>query len=333
MFQEESFVKFYKRKSILVTGAAGFIGSFLVSRLLDLDSKVIAVASPGSDDWRIGEVKNRIKRINVDLTDFESVRKAVALSSPELVFNLATRVDRERSMFGIEESMKNNFLTAKNVMLAAVENNVKKFIQVGTVGEYGAQPPPFLETQREMPVSPYFLSKAMATHLALLFCRNNNLKTCVVRLAATFGPKQGFGMLIPNLIGACLERRDFDMNPGEQLRDLIFVDDVVGGLLAAGSSDGVIGEIVNIGSGEQYKIKEVVNKINEMMGHPIKVNFGAEPYRPLDEMRFFMNTEKAKKLLHWSAKTDLETALRKTTDWYKDNFYRMTKQNRKDKAP
>ena len=320
MLQEKKIAKFYKQKSVLVAGGAGFIGSFLVSRLVDLGSKVTVIVRPQTNCWRLENVKNKIKKIRLDLTNQKAVKKTITLTSPQIIFNLAATVGGSRSLSRLNEFIENNFLIARNLMASAAEKKVQKFIQMGTIEEYGMQEIPFLETQREMPISPYSLSTTMASHMALLFCRHKYLKTCVVRLAATFGPKQGFGMLIPNFIRACLEGRDFKMNSGEQIRDFIFVDDVVWGLLAAGSNDIVVCETVNFGSNRGYKVKEIVNTINKIMGNPIKIRFGVEPYRPLDKMKFFMNSGKARKLLHWSANTDLTAALRRTVNWYKENL-------------
>lgn len=309
---------FYKDKKVLITGAAGFIGSFLVQRLVVAGARVSAALRIGSNPWRLKEIKNQIKVVECDLSDAISTRNTISAAEPEILFNLASRVDRTQSVEVLDELIQHNFLITKNVLDAAHKIGVQRFIQIGTIEEYGSQEAPFVETQQERPISPYSLSKVMATKLTLLFSRLFGFNACVVRPAATFGPKQGFTMLTPVVIRACLQEEDFYMNLGEQLKDLLFVEDLVDGLMMVGMSDSVNGEIINLGSNKQYLIKDVVNSINSLMGKPITVHFGARPYRPQDPMEFYLNSDKAERLLGWRAKTDLDSALAKTIEWYKN---------------
>src|SRR3989344_4163212 len=113
----------------------------------------------------------------------------------------------------------------------------------------------------------------MATHAALTAGRLTPMRVCVVRPAATFGPAQNSGMLIPNVIKAGLEGTDFNMNAGEQLRDFIYVGDVVEGALLAGAREESHGEIINLGSGRGTPVREVVETVNAAMGKPITIHF------------------------------------------------------------
>ena len=315
----DNFRKFYRGKKILITGGAGFIGSSLTERLVNFGAKVFVLEKPKTNFWRLGRIIKKIKIINLDLNDFSKLKKLIAANKPDLIFNLAARLDTRQTVQTLRELLKDNFTSALNLLEVAAEVRTEKFIQLGTMEEYGQQKAPFLENQREMPISPYSLTKNMTTRLALLFHQLAGLNVCVVRPAAVFGPRQGLGTLIPNLIISCLSKKDFDMNPGNQLRDFIFVEDAVDGILAAGFSKESSGEIINLGSGVFLKIKDVVNRINRLLKPPIKVNFGAKPYRPLDNMKFYMDSLKAKKLLNWRASTKFDAALLKTIQWYNKN--------------
>ena len=311
--------KFYRGKRILITGGAGFIGSYLTEKLVDFGAKVFVLEKPGANFWRIDRIIKKIKVINLDLKDLFRLKKLVLANQPDIVFNLAACLDTRQVIQPLRGLLQDNFTGTLNLLQAITEIRPEKFIQLGTMEEYGRQKTPFLENQREIPISPYSLTKTMASHLALLFYRLTGLNVCIVRPAAVFGPRQGLRTLIPNFIMSCLSKKDFDMNPGNQLRDFIYVEDLADGILAAGFFKKSSGEIINLGSGNFYKIKDVVNKINNLLGSLIKVNFGARPYRPLDNMKFYMDSSKAKKFLNWRASTKFDSALLKTIKWYHKN--------------
>jgi nucleoside-diphosphate-sugar epimerase len=113
--------------------------------------------------------------------------------------------------------------------------------------------------------------------------------------------------------------KEFKMTKGEQTREFNYIDDIVDGFVRVAESDNIIGEIINIGNAWEYQIKDVAQKIVMLMGDPIKVVFGAFPYRQGEAMRFFSSNEKARQLLGWVPKTDLETGLKNTIKWYQDN--------------
>jgi nucleoside-diphosphate-sugar epimerase len=310
---------FYRGKRILITGGAGFIGSRLAKELVGLGGRVWVLEKPEADLWRLREIARKIKITRIQPPVLSELQKSLTKERPEIIFNLAARVDARQSIETLPDLMGENFLNTVNLLQAAAEIKPEKFIHFGTIEEYGSQNSPFVEIFRESPISPYSLTKTMATHLALLFNKLLGLNVCVVRPAAVFGPGQGLGMLIPNLILSCLNKKDFDLNPGNQLRDFIYVDDLVRGVLAAGAEKRSTGEIINLGSGGFNRVKDIVNKINELMGSPIKIHFGAQPYRPLDTMKFYLDSRKAKKLLGWQATTKIKEALKKTIAWYKEN--------------
>ena len=255
--------------------------------------------------------------------DARETQETFQQAKPEIVFNLASLVRTEQSLDIVDDLLRGNVLIAKHVFGAARAVGVKKCVHVGSIEEYGHGTVPLVEEAREEPISPYSLAKVMTTHLAMLFHRLGGLRMCVVRPAATYGPRQGFGMLTPNFIKSCLEKKDFSMNPGEQVRDLIFVRDVAAGMLSAGAAEESDGEVINLGSGSTYQIREVTLLINQLLGAPITIHFGAYPYRPLDTMRFYMDSHKAHRLLGWYARTDLISGMTETVEWYQQHYQEM----------
>ena len=296
------------------------MGSFLVEELVRQGAEVAITMRPGTRPWRLASVMNHVRVIEIDLADPSSRERLCSGWVPELIFNLASLVRTQQSFDALEPVLDGNVTVAKHVFQAAVAAGVQKCVHVGTIEEYGRAAVPFVESVREAPFSPYGLGKVLATHLALMTHQLTNLRVTVVRLAATFGPRQGCVMLTPVVIRACMERKDFSMNAGEQMRDLMFVGDAVRGLMAAGASETANGEVINIGTLRPQQIKTIATRINGLMGNPITIHFDAPPYRPLDTMVFYMDVSKAERLLGWRATADFDVALAETVAWYRTHW-------------
>ena len=309
---------YWHSKNVLVTGGAGFIGSTLARRLAREGARV-AVTSRSETPWRLEGSKD-IEVHVVDLREEDGVRRILAQVRPEFVFNLASSLAHDQGTSDIEERIEQTFGIARSVVLASVAADVRRIVHLGTIEEYGGLNVVADETMRESPISPYSLGKVMATHFALTIGRLLNKEICVVRPAATYGPTQGPGMLIPNLIAAGIEGRNFDMNKGEQMRDLIFVDDVVDGIVRVGAYEQASGHIFNLGSGTQVRIRDVVEGVLEHLQKPIEVNFGVHPYRPQDPALLALNSQKARDLLRWRPTVTLRDGLKRTVTWYEQHY-------------
>ncbi len=319
-----SYENFYKGKKVLVTGGTGFVGSCVVKKLIVAGAEVCVASRPSGGIVkkmdRLREVKRIIKMINLDLLDDPAVHDAISTFMPAVVVNAAAVPNSNRTLDALDDQIQGNFITAVNLVKVAAKNKIGKFVHIGSIAEYGDSPSPFVETMREQPTYPYSLSKIMATHAVLLYGKLSGMATTVVRPAAVFGPTQDFGlMLIPNIIKSAIDGKNFDMNPGDQIRDFVYVEDLVDGILIAGASPHSDQQIFNLGGNKGYKVKDVATMLNKLMGNSIRINFGAEPYRPRDAMECYMDASKAEKILGWRARTPIEIALRQTVNWYNSN--------------
>jgi nucleoside-diphosphate-sugar epimerase len=304
----------------LVTGGGGFIGSRLIERLVDAGADVSVIVRKKALAWRLERVIGDCTVYEADLIDLHATQQIMAQSRPEVVFNAAGSTDTRRTFDILDAVVQNTYDVAKSVVTACVNVGVRKFVHLGTYEEYGTAGAPFLENTREAPISPYSLSKVMAAHTVLLAGKLTPLTVSVVRLAATFGPRQGHTMLIPNLIKAGIEERDFDMNDGKQVRDFLYIEDAVEGILQAGLSEQANGEIINLGSGKGTKVRDIAETVHTALGAEMRINFGAHTYRPLDGSLCYMSNNKAKRILRWEPATATIDAIRETVDWYREHL-------------
>jgi len=302
---------------IFITGGSGFIGSHLVARCL-LEGARVAILHPKTHAlWRLEDVKEKILVFEGSLTDQEKLRQIVHEFRPQVVLHLAALLSRERSLEASDELFNVHVNGTKLLVESLMENSqLTRFVHMGTAEEYGRGEAPFRETQRELPVSPYSLTKLIATKIVEYAAREHGFPAVIVRPSVVYGPAQDFQMFVPSLIRSCLEKKDFDMTSGEQTRDFVFVEDLIEGMLIAAQAPLDKGEIINLGSGKEIPMKEVAVAVNEMMGSPMRLRFGAIPLRDNEIMRYRLDVARAKARLAWEPKVDLKQGLTKTIDWY-----------------
>ena len=170
------------------------------------------------------------------------------------------------------------------------------------------------------PTSPYSFSKASAT----LFCRMmknlEDIPAIIIRPFLTYGPFQSTKTLIPYVIFHALENKEIKITKGEQKREFNYVSDIVDGIIKASITPRAIGEIINLGNGRQYKIRDVVNKILSIIKPSIPLKFGALPYRKSEIWNFYCENKKAKEILGWKPTITLDKGLKLTIQWYKQNI-------------
>ena len=303
---------------VLVTGAAGFIGSHLSRELVKKSAEVHLIDRPGISTARIKDILNKVSVHHVDVTDFASLRNSIREIKPQKIFHLAACVDVTRDWNVIDKMIDVNIKGTINLLRSLDGVDYGCFVNVGASEEYGDNLAPFRENQAPHPVSPYSASKASTVMFCQMLHKTMNLPIVTVRPFLTYGPGQESQMLIPSLIKSLLKGKSFKMTKGEQTRDLNYVDDIVEGFILAGTTPEAIGEVINLGSGVEHRIKDVVRMIASLMGSPVTLEIGALPYRPGETMHHYCSNEKAKKILGWRPNVPLEDGLKRTVDWYKE---------------
>ena len=305
---------------VLVTGATGFIGSHLARRLVVQGAEVAVFMRASSDPCLLADVLDRVAVHEVDICDEDSVSAVMAHICPDVVFHLAA-IGMSEPFVSPPVAVRVNVQGTLHLLEAARQCGVRRFVHSGTAYEYGDAASDDAPNKEVLdPVNTYAASKAAARAFVRLYSRVYGLSTVNLRLFAVYGPGQPPKTLISSAACAALEDRDFPMTPGEQMRDFVFVGDVVESYLRAAVKDGIEGVSIDLGTGQACKIREVVTRLFELAGSRGKPLVGALAYRPSETMKQVADTRVAREQLGWQATTLLEDGLRQTIDWYRQGY-------------
>jgi UDP-glucose 4-epimerase len=278
-------------KTILVTGGAGFIGSHLCEALVAQGHTVRVLDSLvyGRREW----VPPQCEFVQGDITDLETCRAAA--TGMEGVLHLAAMSRSGPSQDSVDVCTRSNILGTQNMLLAAREAGVARFIYSGSATAYGNLPPPHREDGPLQFLNIYALSKRVGEQYCLLFNEQYGLPTLVLRYFSAYGPRQPQAGAYALVLGIFLRRWREGLplqihGDGAQRRDFIHVRDIVAANIAALNST-VRGEIINIGSGGNISVKELANMIS-----PDQI---LESARKDDSMATLADIARARSLLGW----------------------------------
>lgn len=315
-------------KKIVVTGSEGFIGSHLVELLADEGYQVTAFVLYNSFDYRgwlddIGaNARENVKVVFGDVRDPASVRYAMA--GCDAVIHLAALIGIPYSYSAPESYVDTNIRGTLNVLQAARDLGVSRVIHTSTSEVYGsAQFVPITESHPLIGQSPYSASKIAADQLAWSFWSSFDLPVTIIRPFNTYGPRQSTRAVIPTIITQMASgKREIELGDTSATRDFSFVEDTARGFLSALKSPESIGETMNLGSGFEISIAEVVDEIGTLMGkQPLTVE-KSERVRPekSEVRRLFADNSLAKDLTGWSPEFSgvegFRRGLVRTIDWF-----------------
>jgi nucleoside-diphosphate-sugar epimerase len=310
---------------VLITGAAGFIGSHTAERLKSLGHEVIGVDnfSPYYDiklkQLNADTLKAKgISMINYDLR--ETNLSSVLPTNIHYIFHYAAQPGIS-STSTFEDYLSNNILATKNVIDYALEcKDLKLFVNIGTSSIYGLEAT-FTEDVVPKPASHYGVTKLAAEQMVLQKSREKMLKACSLRLYSVIGPRERPEKMYTKLIDLGLKGEAFPLFEGSDthLRSFTYVGDIVDGVVSViGSEQKVDGEIINIGTEVEHTTQEGIEAVEKVLGKSIKIKI--IPKRAGDQLRTKANIDKARKLLGYNPQTSLLDAVKYQVDWFKANF-------------
>jgi NAD dependent epimerase/dehydratase len=320
----------WNKKKVLVTGAGGFIGSHLTERLFELGANVRAFvrytsrADAGFIKYFSDDLRKNMDIVYGDIRELETVVKA--MDGVDVIFNLAALVGIPYSYIHPQEVIEANTIGTLNVLMAARDAKIEKLVQTSTSEVYGtAKYVPINEEHPKQPQSPYSASKIAADAIALSFYHSFDLPVAVIRPFNTYGPRQSDRAVIPSIISQALTKDKLTLGNTTPTRDFTFVTDTAEGFIKAAESEKSVGMEINLGTGQEISIEDLVRKIVSLVGRDIVIEQDKERLRPVrsEVERLCADNTVAKNVLGWSPKVSLTHGLEKTINFIKNNpgFY------------
>lgn len=317
----------WKGRSVLVTGAAGFIGSHLVERLLAEGAKVRAFVHYNSrNNWGhledlVPHQQQNVEIVSGDLRDPFRVDRAV--KGVEVVFHLGALIPIPYSYVAPQDVAMTNVIGTLNVLEAARRHSVKRLVHTSTSEVYGtAQYVPIDEKHPLVGQSPYAATKIGADQIAGSYYLSFELPVAIARPFNTYGPRQSARAVIPAIIVQALTQAHIMLGATFPTRDLNYVADTVDGFLKIADSDSAVGEVINLGTGREVSVGDLAAAILRLVGRDIPIVFDANRVRPgaSEVERLLADASKAKRLVGWEPCHSLDEGLRATIDWVRQHL-------------
>lgn len=310
---------------ILITGAAGFIGSHTAERLHSLGHDVIGVDNfTPYYDVKLKELNAKAlsdKGVNIIRHDLRSDDLIKVLPSDiDYIFHFAAQPGIS-STSTFEDYFTNNVIATKNLIDYAMAcKQLKLFVNIGTSSIYGLEAT-FPEDIAPQPASHYGVTKLAAEQLVLQKSREEQFKSCSLRLYSVIGPRERPEKMYTKLIALGLKDEAFPLFEGSDshLRSFTYVGDIVDGVVSVIGNEGIVnGEIINLGTEVEHTTQEGIEAVEQVLGKKIKINVIGK--RAGDQLRTKADIDKARKLLNYDPKTTLLEGVKAQVAWYKENF-------------
>jgi NAD dependent epimerase/dehydratase len=315
----------WNRKRVLVTGAAGFIGSHLVEELVKKGARVRALARYNSrNDWGMLEVlpkqiKQSVEVVTGDVCDYDRICNLI--KGCDYVFHLAALIPIPYSYLAPTSFFETNTLGTVNV-LNACRDSVERMVHTSTSETYGtAEYVPIDEKHPLKAQSPYAASKIGADKAVESFHRSFGMPVVTVRPFNTYGPRQSARAVVPTIISQALAKNEVALGSLKPVRDFNYVMDTVSGFILAAESEHAVGEVINIGSGKGHTIGEVVENVGQLCGGKLKIARDRRRVRKntSEVMELVCDNSKARELLGWKPKFSLNRGLKNTINYISRN--------------
>jgi nucleoside-diphosphate-sugar epimerase len=313
----------YNGLKVIVTGGAGFIGSHLVGKLLDLGANVSVIDTMLCGN-KIGHLSGRknLSVFKVDVMDVPSI--APLFRGQDMVFHLAAVVGVEETQDEPVNLLNVEVVGTSNVIAQAANNKVKRFVFASSSEVYGDSNNPMIEEGPFNPKSTYALTKLIGEHFCKAYYQKYGLEYTALRYFNSYGPRQDERFVLSRFVNRAIKGKElFIYGDGKQTRDFTFVEDSVHMTLLAGIMDAGINQIFNFGTGRAVSINELADKVLTLLDRKgeVKVSYVDYDRRRSREIEVFnrlANVDLAEKLLQYHPVTALESGIEKYINWYKD---------------
>ena len=306
-----------KRYKILITGVAGFLGSHLSEKLIELGHTVVGI------DNMVGGYKdnipNNVEFHNIDCCDFSKIKQL--MKNIDIVYHCAATAHEGLSVFSPHEITKNNYLASVSIFSAAINEKVKRIIFCSSMARYGDQQTPFTEEMKPKPVDPYGVSKVASEQVLQILCDLNNIEWVVAVPHNIIGPKQIYNDPYRNVVSIFLNRMLQGKSPivygdGKQKRCFSYIDDCLSCMIPMLDQKNLNKQIINIGPDEEFvTINKIAEICSNITGSNLKPIYKKD--RPREVKHASCSADKARKLLNYKTKVSLTDGIKKTYDYIK----------------
>ena len=302
---------------MLVTGAAGFIGSHVARLLVSEGHHVTAILRPATDRWRLRGIEDRLSILEGDLRALDALAPSIRAARPDICIHLAWQ-----QLYGKASAEANISSLAAGLELMRLTSaaGCDRFVTAGTCFEYDLGHDPLAEATPLRPRDLYGACKKALFDVGREFSAPAGVNIVAARVFYTYGPYQDAGRLVPSIALSLLRGETARLTPGQQIRDYMHVEDIASAIWAVALS-GRSGA-VNIASGQPVTIAELAQHIGALLGRPDLIQLGALAYPPNEPMRIVGDPSLLRCGVGWTPRFDLETGLAQTVAWWRESTIR-----------
>lgn len=300
-------------RRVLVTGAGGFVGANLVRALAAGGALVTATVRPGSPPWRLEDVEGEVELAEVDVLAPEEL---VQRARPELAVSCAAVGGHPHTTEERLAQLELSVLGTARLVESLAAVGCERLVHLGSSLEYGPKAGAMREDDPLAPMVPRGAAKAAETFVCVMLARMLGLPALVLRPFSIYGPWEAESRLVPAALRAALEGAELPLVEPGIARDFVYVGDVVEAIVLGLTRDQPpAGEVVNVGSGVQTTIEELVAAVERVTGREVRARPGAFERRAHDADTWVASIDRAESLLGWRPRTSLEEGLRLTAAW------------------
>ncbi len=312
--------------NILVTGCAGFIGWKVSEKLLESGHQVIGVDNmndyydPSLKEWRLSLLKRygNFRFYRLDIEDYEALRTVFRENELDAVINEAARAGVRYSIQNPWVYMRTNAYGTLNILELMKEFGVGKLVQASTSSLYAGQPMPFREDLPvNTPISPYAASKKAAEVLSYTYHYLCGMDVAVLRYFTVYGPAGRPDMSPFRFIYWVMKGEPVILyGDGTQSRDFTYVDDIAEGTIRALGVKGF--RVINLGNNRPHRLREMIELVERFTGKKAKIEY--REFQKVDMKDTWADISEAKRVLNWEPRVPLEEGIRRTVDWFRENW-------------
>lgn len=305
-------------KTVIVTGATGFVGANLARRLLADGHRVHLLVRPQYNSWRIDEISADCQIHQIDLQDADKLHRAAAEIKADWIFHLAAN-GAYSWQTDVKEIINTNLMGTVNLIQSCMASGFESFVNTGSSSEYGFKDHAPVENEYIEPNSYYAVAKSSATMFCQFMARSQKLRIPTLRLYSIYGPYEEPNRLMPTIIVKGLNKKLPPLVDPTIARDYVSADDCVDAFMRAATVDlQDPGAVFNVGSQVQTSLAQVVDVARKVLDIEEEPDWGSMPNRKWDTSVWVSNSEKIKNELGWQSRDSFEAGFTKMVDWFRE---------------